>query len=112
MGSKLIRDKVPNLPWSDEEGKKFIRKVRDEDEALALAMAKVFEEIGELYASVVDNDDAMLEEFADVYTALLNLLKASAFAFEDLINKYEEKLESHGGFEEGWVWDRSKYMGG
>lgn len=111
MGAKLIRDKIHTMDWHDEKAKEFIRKVRDEDEMLALSMAKLFEEIGELYASVVDNDDAMLEEFADVYTAFLNLLTASAFTVEDLMKKYEEKLESHGGFTEGWVWDRSKYLG-
>jgi predicted house-cleaning noncanonical NTP pyrophosphatase (MazG superfamily) len=107
VGAKLIRDKMKDLPWGDEEAKKGIYKVVGDDEYFGLLMAKFFEEIGELlYAASLEpeNDEAMMDELVDVYTVLLMIIKRNV-PWEDFLKAFDKKLEEKGDFEEGWAWN-------
>lgn len=118
MGIKLVRDKLRDIPWGDEDAKKYLREVTGPDEHLRLLRAKLLEEIGELFAAIDDrNRDGISEEIGDVMSVVVSLgalLETDNYSLIDLdtvMNKAEEKDEERGSFFEGLVWDRSSYMG-
>lgn len=108
MGAKLIRDLVPNQPWTNEETKKFLRKVESPQEYASLLISKLFEELGEMLGSQSEEESAL--EMVDVFTVMKKIvaLHEGDPVFMDAVRA---KLQSHGGFEEGWVWDRHMYLG-
>lgn len=108
MGAKLIRDKLKDSPELAEGAGKYIRKVQDDDEHHRLLVAKLFEEIGELMIAV--SNEELLEEWIDIYTVVMKLIKLN-FDKEKFYEEYEKKYNEKGGYDEGWVWDRHKYLG-
>ena len=109
MGAKLIRDKVPDGPWLDEGAKRFIRVVTDADELLGLTMAKFFEEIGEVFSATGEKE--RIEELADLYATFESLVVRGGYTMDEVMVAHHAKLETHGGFTKGLVWDRHKYLG-
>lgn len=110
MGAKLIRDKLADLPWKDESGKKYLRRAQRDGELFGLALAKFFEEVGEMFAAAAHEDNELTEEFADVYTAFEFLVTQSGYTMDEVMIAYRQKLERFGGFEQGVVWDRDMYI--
>lgn len=108
MGAKLIRDLVPTRSWPDEGAKKYLRKARSPQEYASLLIAKLFEELGEMFGSQSEEESA--SEMVDVFTVMKKIV---ALHEEDpaFMDDVRAKLQSHGGFEEGWVWDRHMYLG-
>lgn len=113
MGAKLIRDKVKDDPNISDEARIHIRKASSEDEHFGLLVGKLFEEIGELMAFAgtegVTNED-LLEEIVDIYTVLTTMIGMN-YTSDEFQAAFKKKLEEKGGFAEGWVWDRDRYLG-
>lgn len=112
MGAKLVRDKMADIPWGDEDAKKYLRTARDTREHLGLLMQKLLEEIGELNAASELAD--IINEFGDV----AEVLDAMGRLFEkvhglpegELAWRQAAKREERGSFDQGLVWDQSAYM--
>lgn len=116
MGIKLVRDRLRDIPWDDEDAKKHLREVAGPDEHLRLLRAKLLEEIGELFVAIDErNRDDIGEEIGDVMSVVASLgsLLENNFSLIDLdtiMERAEQKDEERGSFFEGLVWDRSSYI--
>lgn len=113
MGVKLVRDRMGEIPWGDENAKKYLRPVKNKDEHIRLLYQKLLEELGELLAC--DEPTDAVEEIADiqeVLEALTDILEkdpdvSPGWAHDAKVRKYAER----GGFDKGLVWDRDAYLG-
>lgn len=103
MTTKLIRDRVVDLPWRHEAFKAAVRPAHDETEVDRLLRCKLLEEVAEFLEAPTDR--AALEEAADVLEVLLALVSRSGYAepFEKITDRMHDKRRERGGFEHGLV---------
>lgn len=104
--AKLIRDKVPQLPWHDETAKQFVRPVNDPQEGHQLIRQKILEEVGELIGAYFSSN--VLQESADVLEVLITICRVHGYSIDDLWEAREIKHQLKGGFgDDGplMVWD-------
>lgn len=103
MTTKLVRDKVGELPWRHEQAKAALRFVHDETEFVSLLRQKLLEEVGEFLEA--GNDVDAIEEAADILEVIHAILaRRSIFApIEQVIREHDRKREQRGGFERGLV---------
>jgi predicted house-cleaning noncanonical NTP pyrophosphatase (MazG superfamily) len=111
---KLVRDRIGDIPWDDEESKQHLGWVEPGSaEHRWLLLAKLDEEVRELATAIVGGDEPakVVEEAADVYEVLLGLLhvaarKASHGAPHSwLAEVVATKRVQRGGFFEGRTYD-------
>ncbi len=88
--NKLVRDKIPEIIQQD--GKKCIVRILDEDEYLNALDAKLDEELIEYH------NDQNIEELADLLEVLYAVAEARGFTIEELERIRHEKVEKRGGF--------------
>ena len=88
---KLIRDHIPEIIES-KGGKAEIRILSDEEYPIYLE-AKLDEEVGEYHR------DKNVEELADILEVLYALAESIGCSREELMEIYQKKRESRGGFE-------------
>jgi len=94
---KLIRDEVPQI-IADNDGKQpEIRKLTDNTEFLVYLLKKIIEEAKEL--SQAPTDSKLVEEVADIYEAVDELLKLKGISRGDIIAAQEEKRAKRGGYQ-------------
>jgi predicted house-cleaning noncanonical NTP pyrophosphatase (MazG superfamily) len=96
---KLVRDKIPVLIESHAE-QALVTKVSS-NELMMLLKEKAIEEALELYWS--RNNDAVVEEMADLLEVIMGACKAFGLEFEDIKNIAKKKREKRGGFENGVI---------
>ena len=115
MGAKLVRDRMGDIPWQDEEAKKYLRPVRNSSEHFNLLHLKLMEEVGELM--IADSPHAMAEELGDIYevldamVAFINELLDEDLAESNRVREIvRRKHQERGGFTEGLVFDMNHYQ--
>ncbi len=96
---KLVRDKIPVLIESHAE-QALVTKVSS-NELMMLLKEKAIEEALELYWS--RNNDAVVEEMADLLEVIMGACKAYGLEFEDIKTIARKKREKRGGFENGVI---------
>jgi phosphoribosyl-ATP pyrophosphohydrolase len=113
---KLVRNRIGDIPWPDEDNKRHLGRVDTDTLAYRqLLREKLAEETAELAMASRGHDrDAVLEEAADVYEVLLALLVVHGWGEgTDPRNEVECKLDQaaerkyqeRGGFFEGRTYD-------
>ena len=105
MGLELVRDNVANVPWRDEDQKRYLRPVVDFWEHRQLLVHKLLSEVGEFLATA--NAKEILEEAADIYEVLMTFLNWHGLTRADLDRVVTDKLVERGGFSKGLVYERS-----
>jgi predicted house-cleaning noncanonical NTP pyrophosphatase (MazG superfamily) len=111
MGAKLVRDRMGDIPWGDEDAKKYLRPVRDAEEHMALLIAKLLEEVGELQAC--DSAAEAVEEIADLCEVIDGIVHLFVREMEHTEGQVRQvrtsKFAQRGGFLEGLVFDFNHY---
>jgi phosphoribosyl-ATP pyrophosphohydrolase len=113
---KLVRDRIGDIPWPDEDNKRHLGQVDIDTLAYRqLLREKLAEEAAELAEASRGHDrDAVLAEAADVYEALLALLVVHGWGDGTdprndveckLDQAAEHKYQERGGFFEGRTYD-------
>ena len=87
---KLVRDRIPEIIESNGE-KPNVRILSDEEYLLALEQ-KLDEEVGEYHK------DKNPEELADILEVIFALADAIGCTREELMEIYQKKHDSRGGF--------------
>ena len=90
--NKLVRDKIPEIIAS-KGGKAEIRILSDEEYACFLEK-KLDEEVAEFHK------DKTVEELADILEVVYALADSMGCSRKELLEVYEKKHESRGGFAE------------
>lgn len=115
---KLVRDRIGDFPWPDEQAKQHLGWVApDSNKYRRLLRKKLFEEANELADAALAGDPyAVLDEAADVYEVLRALLVAGkvatpTFARQVLANAVARKLAERGGFFQGRTWSGPERAG-
>lgn len=100
MSYKLIRDNIPAL-YKASEGKSLkYATVEDPTFFEELILNKLKEELAEFgEAMETRNKDKVLEELADIMTVVSSLPVLVNATKEDLMEVYQAKMESNGGFD-------------
>ena len=88
--NKLVRDKIPQI--IEQQGEVAIVRVLDDDEYVRHLEAKLDEEVGEYHR------DKNLEELADILEVVFALAEAIGCSKEALLECYQKKHETRGGF--------------
>lgn len=96
--NKLVRDRIPDIVAQDGQRAR-VRRLRDE-ERLGALQAKLLEEATELFEAA--DDEAALEELADISEVVLALAKAHGATPAELEDVREHKARERGAFDEGW----------
>ena len=89
--NKLIRDKIPEM-IEQNGGKAVIRQLSHEEFVRFLEM-KLDEEVGEYHR------DKTAEELADILEVVYALAASLGVSKEELMDIYQKKHDSRGGFE-------------
>lgn len=97
MKSKLVRDNIPTI--IREAGRIPVVHIAGEEEAKAVAIAKIYEEVEEFKA------DPSLEEAGDVYQAFMTILLTHNMKFDDVIKAAVNKSARNGRFDKMIVLD-------
>lgn len=110
MGAKLVRDRMRYIPWGDEDAKKYLRPVRDENEFLSLLKAKLLEEVGELFMAIDQGDsrnvEVEIDDVMQVIAGLAALLEPRlGLDIKRMEKMSDEKAEARGLFVDGLVFD-------
>jgi predicted house-cleaning noncanonical NTP pyrophosphatase (MazG superfamily) len=103
---KLVRDRIGDIPWPNEEDKQYLRPVKDCREHLALLEAKIQDELDELMSAVTD--EGRIEEAGDVIEAIyayLRLVNKDPAVVSKMFQEKLKKKQERGGFDEGTVYD-------
>ena len=96
---KLVRDRIPEL--IEKSGKKPIYHRAHYTEIDQLLKDKLFEEINEFLEAKTSMEK--LEEAADIYEVLTNMLFKYGFIARDLLAKAEDKRFERGAFIKAYV---------
>jgi len=100
-GFKLVRDKIPEI-IRESGGSGEIDRVLDRSEYRSLLWRKMLEEVDELRAALVDEEQREIEdELADVFEVLVAI--GDTYRCKDVIEVAQEKLSKRGGFYQGYV---------
>jgi predicted house-cleaning noncanonical NTP pyrophosphatase (MazG superfamily) len=94
--NKLVRDKIPQI--IEEAGKTFVTRTLEDKEYQHELRQKAFEELEEYMAA--KDDQAALEELADLLEIIHALAECHGANFEQVENIRAEKAEKRGGFKE------------
>lgn len=109
---KLVRDRIGDVPWSDEENKRLLGSTSPgSPEHHLLLVAKLREEVEELVAAfAAGTQQEVVEEAADVYEVLLGILSFDGKGRPDvkLHQAAVEKFNARGGFFRGRTYDDSR----
>lgn len=105
---KLVRDRISDVPWDNDDNKKYLRPVTGLAEHLALLRDKCEEELHEVLDA--ESPEEALAEAGDLLQALLTylvLIGASTphEVADDLVNLANRKAMQRGGFENGTVYE-------
>lgn len=104
MTTKLVRDKVDELPWHYEAAKEALRVARD-GEVDSLLRRKLLEEVAEFLEAPTEAD--AIEEAGDVLEVMLAILArcgdGSGGNSMAVLNRMYAKRQSRGGFKRGLV---------
>lgn len=95
---KLVRDKVPEL-YPELTCYTTLPEYR-----LDLLRAKLFEESAEV--AVARDGFEALQELADLLQVTYAYARALGYSLEDLEAQRLHKLETRGGFDQGWILTR------
>lgn len=104
MTTKLVRDKVDEIPWGLEPAKAGLRLVHSDAEFDSLLRQKGLEEYGEFIEALTEADS--IEEAGDVLEVLLTRLARvgdGAGTLDAVVAKMLAKRQSRGGFKRGLV---------
>lgn len=88
--NKLVRDKIPAI--IENQGKTANIRILEDDEYTLALERKLDEEVGEYHK------DKNLEELADILEVVYALTENLGHTKEDLLEIYEKKHDSRGGF--------------
>ena len=89
--NKLVRDKIPEI--MESKGEKPIIRILSDEEYISALERKLDEEVGEYHR------DKNAEELADILEVVFALGDAIGCSSEELMEIYQKKRESRGGFE-------------
>ena len=89
--NKLIRDKIPEI--IENKGRKAEIRVLSDEEYPIYLEAKLDEEVGEYHR------DKTAEELADILEVVYALAASIGCSKEQLMEIYQKKHDSRGGFE-------------
>lgn len=110
MGARLVRHRLGDIPWKNEEGKQQLRTSTDPVELNQLLLQKLLEETGEFVAAAEFSEQAT--ELADVLEAGISRLVISAAyqisrqdAIDYVLNRLDDKYRTRGGFLQGLIWE-------
>lgn len=93
--NKLVRDKIPEIIKSNNDGEAITRVLNDEEYKKALE-DKLYEEYQEVLSS---SKEDRLEELADMLEVIIHLAALEESNLERIIEIEEEKKRKRGGFE-------------
>lgn len=102
MGMRLVRDRIGEVPWALEEGKRFLRPVSSDYEHVTLLKAKLLEEAGELITAT-DGRGSVPEELADVLSVLEAIAATHRIRMDEVMAIKSTKDAERGGFLRGMV---------
>jgi predicted house-cleaning noncanonical NTP pyrophosphatase (MazG superfamily) len=107
-GSKLIRDRIPEIIRAD--GLEPVIHVATPTEYTAALRDKLQEEVAEfLDAQAADDPESSLKELADVLEVVRALASAIGFDAERLETARADKAESNGAFDERYIWSGNRW---
>ncbi|KQL18399.1 nucleoside triphosphate pyrophosphohydrolase [Cytobacillus solani] len=94
--NKLVRDRIPEI--IEKNGKKFSTKILDNTEYIKELKKKSFEELEEYLNTT--NNEAAIEELADVLEIIHALAEYHGTTIEKLEEVRKQKAEKRGSFRE------------
>jgi predicted house-cleaning noncanonical NTP pyrophosphatase (MazG superfamily) len=103
MSGRLVRDRIGDIAWQDESGKRFLRPVKNKEEHISLLYRKLLEEVGELITAHTSSE--LIEEMGDVFEVLNGLISVLDLDPESLRQVANAKFSYRGGFTKGTVWE-------
>lgn len=103
MVVKLVRDRMDQIPWTDETAKQHIRYAHDDQEHRNLLDKKLLEEVAELLTEV--DRDKRLAELADIVSVLKTYAIFNGYSWNQVLDAEASKTERRGGFTGGLVYD-------
>ena len=107
MATKLVRDRIREVPGFRPCSSDFYRPVENPREHEALLLKKVHEELGELIEALSDgyaND--INDEGCDVIEAVMTLLaKTTDITAGEILTAISKKQRERGGYSGGLVWE-------
>lgn len=92
---KLVRDRIPEI--IEASGSKCEIEVVNDEIALDYLYKKLDEEVNELLV------DKNLDEIADVIEVLFAIASKIGYSESDVLDKRNEKKNTHGGFEDNLI---------
>jgi predicted house-cleaning noncanonical NTP pyrophosphatase (MazG superfamily) len=97
MGSKLIRDKIPEI--MEREGRTGATHIATTEEYYEKLKMKLKEEVAEF------SKDEKMEELADILEVVYSIAKFKQLSIEELEKIRKEKVEKRGSFDKRIILD-------